>query len=125
MISAKSNVIPSLWILPVYTAAKKISLHSEAEGCNLISLFILLHSYIRFPSVLPLLSQEVVKAIQAAQGVKHLVSMTTSEQAAMQNEALNALAIASAIDLGIFLLKSFICARSSIIKTYCHAVNSR
>ncbi|KAF4788734.1 Rap1 GTPase-GDP dissociation stimulator 1 [Turdus rufiventris] len=45
-------------------------------------------------------SQEVVKAIQAAQGVKHLVSMTTSEHAAMQNEALNALAIASAIDLG-------------------------
>ncbi|NXN01253.1 GDS1 protein, partial [Sylvia borin] len=44
-------------------------------------------------------SQEVVKAIQAAQGVKHLVSMTTSEQAAMQNEALTALAIASAIDL--------------------------
>ncbi|NXP60780.1 GDS1 protein, partial [Chloropsis cyanopogon] len=44
-------------------------------------------------------SQEVVKAIQAAQGVKHLVSMTTSEHAAMQNEALNALAIASAIDL--------------------------
>ncbi|NXY62048.1 GDS1 protein, partial [Callaeas wilsoni] len=44
-------------------------------------------------------SQEVVKAIQAAQGVKHLVSMTTSEHAAMQKEALNALAIASAIDL--------------------------
>ncbi|NXH40544.1 GDS1 protein, partial [Dicaeum eximium] len=44
-------------------------------------------------------SQEVVKAIQAAQGVKHLVSMTTSEHAAMQIEALNALAIASAIDL--------------------------
>ncbi|NXR43846.1 GDS1 protein, partial [Hippolais icterina] len=44
-------------------------------------------------------SQEVVKAIQAAQGVKHLVSMTTSEHAAMQNEALKALAIASAIDL--------------------------
>ncbi|NWR15719.1 GDS1 protein, partial [Emberiza fucata] len=44
-------------------------------------------------------SQEVVKAIQAAQGVKHLVSMTTSEHAAMQNEALNALAIGSAIDL--------------------------
>ncbi|NWH98304.1 GDS1A protein, partial [Tichodroma muraria] len=42
---------------------------------------------------------EVVKAIQAAQGVKHLVSMTTSEHAAMQNEALNALAIASTIDL--------------------------
>ncbi|NXN26332.1 GDS1 protein, partial [Nycticryphes semicollaris] len=44
-------------------------------------------------------SQEVVKAIQEAQGVKHLVSMTTSEHAAMQNEALNALAIASAVDL--------------------------
>ncbi|NXF79348.1 GDS1 protein, partial [Sclerurus mexicanus] len=44
-------------------------------------------------------SQEVVKAIQEAQGVKHLVSMTSSEHAATQNEALNALAVASAIDL--------------------------
>ncbi|NXE48201.1 GDS1 protein, partial [Casuarius casuarius] len=44
-------------------------------------------------------SQEVVKAIQEAQGVKHLVSMTTSEHVTMQNEALNALAIASAINL--------------------------
>ncbi|NXD71418.1 GDS1 protein, partial [Eolophus roseicapillus] len=44
-------------------------------------------------------SQEVVKAIQEAQGVKHLISMTTSEHAAMQNEALNALAIASTINL--------------------------
>ncbi|XP_074763187.1 rap1 GTPase-GDP dissociation stimulator 1-B-like isoform X3 [Athene noctua] len=44
-------------------------------------------------------SQEVVKAIQEAQAVKHLVSMTTSKHAALQNEALNALAIASAIDL--------------------------
>uniref|UniRef100_A0A8B9FKV8 Rap1 GTPase-GDP dissociation stimulator 1 n=1 Tax=Amazona collaria TaxID=241587 RepID=A0A8B9FKV8_9PSIT len=50
-------------------------------------------------------SQEVVKAIQEAQGVKHLISMTTSEHAAMQNEALNALAIASAINLGTFFLK--------------------
>uniref|UniRef100_A0A8B9QEW3 Rap1 GTPase-GDP dissociation stimulator 1 n=1 Tax=Apteryx owenii TaxID=8824 RepID=A0A8B9QEW3_APTOW len=50
-------------------------------------------------------SQEVVKAIQEAQGVKHLVSMTTSEHVTMQNEALNALAIASAINLGIFLPK--------------------
>uniref|UniRef100_A0A672U3X5 Rap1 GTPase-GDP dissociation stimulator 1 n=1 Tax=Strigops habroptila TaxID=2489341 RepID=A0A672U3X5_STRHB len=50
-------------------------------------------------------SQEVVKAIQEAQGVKHLISMTTSEHAAMQNEALNALAIASEINLGTFLLK--------------------
>lgn len=46
--------------------------------------------------------------MQEAQGVKHLVSMTTSEHAALQNEALNALAIASAIDLGIFHLKAFI-----------------
>ncbi|XP_029465315.1 rap1 GTPase-GDP dissociation stimulator 1-like [Rhinatrema bivittatum] len=44
-------------------------------------------------------SQEVVKTIQQAQGVKHLVSMTTSEHAIMQNEALIALAIASAINL--------------------------
>nr|XP_020833017.1 rap1 GTPase-GDP dissociation stimulator 1-like isoform X1 [Phascolarctos cinereus] len=46
-------------------------------------------------------SQEVVRAIQEAQGVKHLVSMTTSEHAIMQNEALIALAIASAINLEI------------------------
>ncbi|XP_030426964.1 rap1 GTPase-GDP dissociation stimulator 1-like isoform X3 [Gopherus evgoodei] len=46
-------------------------------------------------------SQEVVKAIQQAQGVKHLVSMTTSEHVIMQNEALIALAIASAIHLEI------------------------
>ena len=65
----------------------------------------------------------MVKAIRQAQGVKHLVAMTTSGHAAMQNEALSALAIASAIDLGIFLLKAFICARSSI-KKHCHAVNS-
>ncbi|XP_053165685.1 rap1 GTPase-GDP dissociation stimulator 1-like isoform X7 [Hemicordylus capensis] len=46
-------------------------------------------------------SQEVVKAIQDAQGVKHLVSMATSEHVIMQNEALIALAIASAINLEI------------------------
>ncbi|XP_073542079.1 rap1 GTPase-GDP dissociation stimulator 1-A-like isoform X5 [Phyllobates terribilis] len=44
-------------------------------------------------------SQDVVKAIEKAKGVKHLVSMTTSEHAIMQNEALIALAIASAINL--------------------------
>ncbi|XP_077206934.1 rap1 GTPase-GDP dissociation stimulator 1-like isoform X2 [Paroedura picta] len=44
-------------------------------------------------------SPEVVKAIQEAQGVKHLVSMATSEHVIMQNEALIALAIASAISL--------------------------
>ncbi|KAM8924574.1 rap1 GTPase-GDP dissociation stimulator 1-like [Pelodytes ibericus] len=46
-------------------------------------------------------SQDVVKAIQQAKGIKHLVSMTTSEHAIMQNEALIALAIASAINLDI------------------------
>nr|XP_021156612.1 rap1 GTPase-GDP dissociation stimulator 1-like [Columba livia] len=68
-------------------------------------------------------SQEVVKAIQEAQGVKHLVSMTTSKHTALQNEALDALAIASAIDLGIFPLKPSICARLSI-KKHCNAANS-
>ncbi|KAM5140457.1 rap1 GTPase-GDP dissociation stimulator 1-A-like [Mantella aurantiaca] len=46
-------------------------------------------------------SQDVVQAIQKAKGVKHLISMTTSEHAIMQNEALIALAIASAINLEI------------------------
>ncbi|KAM4030251.1 rap1 GTPase-GDP dissociation stimulator 1-like isoform 1-T1 [Anomaloglossus baeobatrachus] len=46
-------------------------------------------------------SQDVVKAIEQAKGVKHLVSMTTSEHAIMQNEALIALAIASAINLEV------------------------
>ncbi|NWI14456.1 GDS1 protein, partial [Crypturellus soui] len=44
-------------------------------------------------------SQEVIKAIQEAHGVKHLVSMTTSEHIALQNEALTALTIASTINL--------------------------
>ncbi|XP_069466929.1 rap1 GTPase-GDP dissociation stimulator 1-like [Ambystoma mexicanum] len=46
-------------------------------------------------------SQEVVRAVQKAQGVKHLVSMTTSAHVIMQNEALIALAIASAISLDV------------------------
>ncbi|XP_020657960.3 rap1 GTPase-GDP dissociation stimulator 1 [Pogona vitticeps] len=46
-------------------------------------------------------SQEVVRAIEEAQAVKHLVSMATSEHAIMQNEALIALAIASAVNLDI------------------------
>ncbi|XP_053305831.1 rap1 GTPase-GDP dissociation stimulator 1-A-like isoform X2 [Spea bombifrons] len=46
-------------------------------------------------------SQDVVKAVQQANGLKHLVSMTTSEHAIMQNEALIALAIASAINIDI------------------------
>lgn len=55
--------------------------------------------------------------------MKHLVSMTTSKHTALQNEALDALAIASAIDLGIFPLKPSICARFSI-KKHCNAANS-
>ncbi|XP_075697855.1 rap1 GTPase-GDP dissociation stimulator 1-B-like isoform X3 [Rhinoderma darwinii] len=46
-------------------------------------------------------SQDVVMAIQKAKGMKYLVSMTTSEHAIMQNEALIALAIASAINLEV------------------------
>uniref|UniRef100_A0A5F8GDG5 Rap1 GTPase-GDP dissociation stimulator 1 n=1 Tax=Monodelphis domestica TaxID=13616 RepID=A0A5F8GDG5_MONDO len=46
-------------------------------------------------------SQEVVRAIQEARGMKYLVTMTTSEHAIMQNEALIALAIASAVNLEI------------------------
>uniref|UniRef100_A0A8C7A1C8 Rap1 GTPase-GDP dissociation stimulator 1-like n=1 Tax=Nothoprocta perdicaria TaxID=30464 RepID=A0A8C7A1C8_NOTPE len=45
---------------------------------------------------------QMVKAIQEAHGVKYLVSMTTSEHPALQNEALNALTIASAINLESF-----------------------
>ncbi|KGL77919.1 Rap1 GTPase-GDP dissociation stimulator 1-A, partial [Tinamus guttatus] len=44
-------------------------------------------------------SQEVIKAMQEARGVKHLVSMTTSEHVTLQKEALNALTIASTINL--------------------------
>ncbi|KAG7272453.1 hypothetical protein CRUP_031380 [Coryphaenoides rupestris] len=41
---------------------------------------------------------EVVRAVSKADGVKHLISMATSEHVIMQNEALVALAIATAID---------------------------
>ncbi len=44
--------------------------------------------------------QEVVSAVAKASGVRHLISMATSEHVIMQNEALVALAIASAIDIG-------------------------
>ncbi|XP_034465352.1 rap1 GTPase-GDP dissociation stimulator 1 isoform X2 [Hippoglossus hippoglossus] len=44
-------------------------------------------------------SPEVVLAVAKADGVRHLTSMATSEHVIMQNEALVALAIASAIDL--------------------------
>lgn len=44
--------------------------------------------------------QEVVSAVAEASGVRHLISMATSEHVIMQNEALVALAIASAIDIG-------------------------
>lgn len=44
--------------------------------------------------------QEVVRAVAKADGVRHLISMATSEHVIMQNEALVAMAIASAIDIG-------------------------
>uniref|UniRef100_A0A665UPH9 Si:dkey-191g9.5 n=1 Tax=Echeneis naucrates TaxID=173247 RepID=A0A665UPH9_ECHNA len=44
-------------------------------------------------------SPEVVCAVAKADGVRHLISMATSEHVIMQNEALVALAIASAINL--------------------------
>uniref|UniRef100_A0A3P8Y9Y8 Uncharacterized protein n=1 Tax=Esox lucius TaxID=8010 RepID=A0A3P8Y9Y8_ESOLU len=42
---------------------------------------------------------EVISAVTKADGVRHLISMATSEHVIMQNEALVALAIASAIDI--------------------------
>ncbi|XP_074532469.1 rap1 GTPase-GDP dissociation stimulator 1-B [Halichoeres trimaculatus] len=44
-------------------------------------------------------SAEVVRAVAKADGVRHLISMATSEHVIMQNEALIAMAIASAIDI--------------------------
>ncbi|MEQ2289689.1 hypothetical protein AMECASPLE_035834 [Ameca splendens] len=44
-------------------------------------------------------SPEVVRAVARTDGVRHLISMATSEHVIMQNEALVALAIASAIDI--------------------------
>ncbi|KAM6916540.1 rap1 GTPase-GDP dissociation stimulator 1-B [Xenentodon cancila] len=44
-------------------------------------------------------NHEVVRAVVKADGVRHLISMATSEHVIMQNEALVALAIASAIDI--------------------------
>ncbi|XP_068597213.1 rap1 GTPase-GDP dissociation stimulator 1 [Brachionichthys hirsutus] len=44
-------------------------------------------------------SPEVVGAVAKAAGVQHLISMATSEHVIMQNEALVALAIATAIDI--------------------------
>lgn len=44
-------------------------------------------------------SPEVVGAVAKAGGVQHLISMATSEHVIMQNEALVALAIASAVDV--------------------------
>uniref|UniRef100_A0A4W6ERX1 Si:dkey-191g9.5 n=1 Tax=Lates calcarifer TaxID=8187 RepID=A0A4W6ERX1_LATCA len=56
-------------------------------------------------------SPEVVRAVAKADGVRHLISMARSEHVIMQNEALVALAIASAIDLG----KAFL-----VTKDYLH-----
>ncbi|KAM3605996.1 uncharacterized protein V6R79_008771 [Siganus canaliculatus] len=44
-------------------------------------------------------SPEVVRAVAKAAGIQHLITMATSEHVIMRNEALVALAIASAIDM--------------------------
>uniref|UniRef100_A0A8D2JBL3 Uncharacterized protein n=1 Tax=Varanus komodoensis TaxID=61221 RepID=A0A8D2JBL3_VARKO len=50
-------------------------------------------------------SEKVIRAVHEAQAVKYLASMATSEHVIMQNEALIALAISSAINLGIQAFK--------------------
>lgn len=44
--------------------------------------------------------QEVVRTVIQCGGVKHLVTMATSEHMIMQNEALVALGLIAALDLG-------------------------
>ena len=46
------------------------------------------------------LTQDVVRTVIQGSGVKHLVTMATSEHMIMQNEALVALGIIAALDLG-------------------------
>lgn len=46
------------------------------------------------------LSQDVIKTIVQSSGIKHLVTMATSEHVIMQNEALVALALIAALELG-------------------------
>lgn len=64
--------------------------------------------------------QEVVGAVAKAGGVQHLISMATSEHVIMQNEALVALAIACAVDVGKDLFLSFflsVCAGQYLLIT--------
>ena len=51
----------------------------------------------------------MIHAVTKADGVRHLISMATSEHVIMQNEALVALAIASAIDMGKGLIDRKLC----------------
>ena len=44
--------------------------------------------------------RDVINSVVKAQGMRHLITMATSEHVIMQNEALVALTIASAIDIG-------------------------
>lgn len=46
------------------------------------------------------LLQDVIKTIVQSGGIKHLVTMATSEHVIMQNEALVALALIAALELG-------------------------
>uniref|UniRef100_A0A3P8RTJ4 Si:dkey-191g9.5 n=1 Tax=Amphiprion percula TaxID=161767 RepID=A0A3P8RTJ4_AMPPE len=65
---------------------------------------------------------EVVRAVARADGVRHLICMATSEHVIMQNEALVALAIASAIDIGAMKDElNTINMRESLIKLTDHS----
>lgn len=57
-------------------------------------------SAVRSDWMCPSVLQDVVRAVAHVGGVQHLISMATSEHVIMQNEALVALTIASAADIG-------------------------
>lgn len=54
----------------------------------------------RISSSLRYLFQDVIRTIVQSGGIKHLVTMATSEHVIMQNEALVALALIAALELG-------------------------
>lgn len=62
-------------------------------------------------------SPEVVSSVAKADGIKHLISMATSEHVIMQNEALVALAIAAAIDIESIMEPIRDAALLSVLKT--------
>lgn len=61
------------------------------------------------------LLKDVVRAVVHEGGVQHLVSMATSEHVIMQNEALVALTIASATDIGTAIYYDCCCSYSTFL----------